>query len=337
MNSGVDDRRASILRAVIEAYINSAEPVGSVHVASLPGIEVSSATIRNEMSTLEAEGYLRQPHTSAGRIPTEKGYRKYVDELIPSVAVGPDRVDMVEGLFNKTHFEIEELLVSTSRLLTSITDCAAVVTGPSPQRTHILSIQLVGLGPRSVLLVAVDANGSIEKRTIDWPIETSAKHLVELSAILTSHFRNREVRDVEDTPHSSDADIEALIPNCMVAAKEAVRGAEREVVFIEGASRVVQSFDALDTIRGIISILERHYMVVSLMRSVLSRGQGVAIGSEHGLSSLRECAVVVAPYRVDGVAVGTVGLIGPTRMNYGSVIGIAQLVSDNLSKRLSEG
>ncbi len=337
MNAGVDDRRASILRAVIEAYINSAEPVGSAHVASLPGIGVSSATIRSEMNALEAEGYLQQPHTSAGRVPTERGYRRYVDELMTSIDVGPERIDRVDHFFNHAHLEIEELLSSTSRLLTSITDCAAVVTGPSPQRTHVLSVQLVSLGGRAVLIVVVDANGSVEKRTMEWPSEPEERHLIEIGTILTNHFRNREVREVDDIPHSPDAMVDTLIPACILAAKEAVRGAERDGVFIDGASRVVRAFDALETVRGIISILERHYMVVSLMRSILSKGQGVAIGSEHGLSSLRECAVIVAPYRVDGVQVGTVGLIGPTRMNYGSVIGVAQLVSEGLGKRLSEG
>ncbi|MDA8261391.1 MAG: heat-inducible transcriptional repressor HrcA [Actinomycetota bacterium] len=337
MNAGVDDRRSAILRAVVEAYIDAAEPVGSAYLAALPGMRVSPATIRNEMSALEGEGYLQQPHTSAGRVPTEKGYRRYVDELMTSADPGPDRADQVQGFFAKAHQEIEELLSSTTRLLTRMTDLAAVVTGPSARRARIVSVQLVALSSHTVVVVVVDANGSVEKRTIAWPGEADPGQLAEISTVLTSHFRDREVRDVDSSPRFEDAELDKLGAYAFVAVREAVRDADRDGVFIEGTSRIAASFGAVETVRDVISILERHYLVVTLMRSLLSRGQGVSIGSEHGVSSLRECAVVVAPYSVDGVEVGTIGLIGPTRMNYASAIGVANLVSENLTRRLSEG
>ncbi|MDA8373635.1 MAG: heat-inducible transcriptional repressor HrcA [Actinomycetota bacterium] len=337
MNAGVDDRRSTILRAIIEAYIDAAEPVGSAYLASLPGMRVSPATIRNVMSALEGEGYLHQPHTSAGRVPTEKGYRRYVDELMTSADPGPDRAGQVQGFFAKAHQEIEELLSSTTHLLTRMTDLAAVVTGPSAHRARIVSVQLVALSSRTVVVVVVDANGSVEKRTIVWPGEVDSGQLADIGNALTAHFREREVRDVDSPPRFEDPELDKLGAYAFVAVREAVRDAERDGVFIEGASRIAASFGAVETVRDVISILERHYLVVTLMRSLLSRGQGVAIGSEHGVSSLRECAVVVAPYSVDGVEVGTIGLIGPTRMNYASAIGVANLVSENLSRRLSEG
>lgn len=332
-----DDRRALVLRAVVEAYIGSADPVGSAHIASLPEISVSSATIRNAMNSLEQDGYLVQPHTSAGRIPTEKGYRRYVDGLMTSPELGPERNDTVDSFFSGAHFEIEDLLSSTTNLLTNLTNCAAVVTGPSPQRTQIIAVQLISLNSRSVIVVVVDVNGSVEKRTIEWPVDTNDSVLRKLSTLLSDHFRSKEAREIGVAPESDDLSLKTLLELSFNAAKEAIRDAENDGVFIGGASKVAQSFDAVETVRGIISILERHFMVLGLMRSVLASGHGVAIGSEHGLSSLRECAIVVAPYSVDGVQMGTVGLIGPTRMNYGSVIGAAKLVSQNLGRRLSEG
>ena len=177
----------------------------------------------------------------------------------------------------------------------------------------------------------------MEKRTIVWPGEVDSGQLAEIGNAMTAHFREREVRDVDSPPRFEDPELDKLGAYAFVAVREAVREADRDGVFIEGASRIAASFGAVETVRDVISILERHYLVVTLMRSLLSRGQGVAIGSEHGVSSLRECAVVVAPYSVDGVEVGTIGLIGPTRMNYASAIGVANLVSENLSRRLSEG
>ena len=334
---GLDDRRALILRAVIEAYINSAGPVGSAQIASLPAISLSSATIRNAMNSLEHDGYLAQPHTSAGRVPTEKGYRRYVDELMIDDEVGPERNDTVDSFFSNAYYEIDDLLNATTSLLTNLTNCAAIVTGPSTQQTQILSVQLICLSHSTVIVVVVDENGSVEKRTIDWPVNIDDDELREISRLLTDQFRNKMACDVLVAPVSSDLPLLGLLELSFKAAKEAIRNGENAGVFIGGTSNVVKSFDAVETVRGIVSILERHFMVLGLMRSILASGHGVAIGSEHGLSSLRECAIVVSPYSVDGVQVGTIGLIGPTRMNYSSVIGAAKLVSQNLGRRLSEG
>src|SRR3954470_4406349 len=153
----LDERKASILRAVVEEYIQTAQPVGSGHIASAPGVQVSSATVRNEMAALETEGFLAQPHTSAGRIPTEKGYRYFVDALTqPSL----DRTSsqQVRAFFDQAHGEIEQMLADTTRLLTGLTDYAAVVVGPAHEAAAVRSVQLVSLAPNVALFVAVLGN-----------------------------------------------------------------------------------------------------------------------------------------------------------------------------------
>ena len=162
----LDERKASILRAVVEEYIQTAQPVGSGHVAQAPGINVSSATVRNEMAALEGDGYLVQPHTSAGRIPTEKGYREFVDALTqPSL----DRTaaQQVRAFFDQAHGEIEQMLADTTRLLAGLTTYAAVVVGPPHEAAAVRSVQLVSLAPHVALFVAVLGNGVVEKRTVD--------------------------------------------------------------------------------------------------------------------------------------------------------------------------
>ncbi|MDA8195855.1 MAG: heat-inducible transcriptional repressor HrcA [Actinomycetota bacterium] len=335
MASNTEDRRAQILRAVVESYISSAEPVGSAQLASMAGIAVSPATIRNDMSYLEQEGYLAQPHTSSGRVPTERGYRRYVDELMPADSTEEEKRYQIEEFFNVAHGELEHLLGSTTKLLTNITDCAAVVTGPSPQRASILKVQYIEISKNSLLCVVVDINGSVEKATIPWPYDVSEKVLFEVSELMTSHFVGKEPGKVDSPPEFDDNS--EMIKIAFLGVKEALSEAERDGIYLSGASRVAASFDAVDTVRSVISILERQYLVVSLIRSVIGKGQSVAIGSENGISSLKECAVVAFPYTIDGVTMGSVGLIGPTRMKYGSVIGAVELVSENLSKRLSEG
>ncbi|MDA8276784.1 MAG: heat-inducible transcriptional repressor HrcA [Actinomycetota bacterium] len=333
--ANTEDRRAQILRAVVESYITSAEPIGSAQLATMAGIAVSSATIRNDMSYLEQEGYLAQPHTSSGRVPTERGYRRYVDELMPMDSTEEEKRSQIEEFFNVAHGELEHLLGSTTKLLTNITDCAAVVTGPSPQRAPILKVQYVAISKNALLCVVIDVNGSVEKATIPWPLEMSELDLAELSDQMTAHFVGKEPGKV-DSPPEVDRDGDR-VKLAFLGVKEALDGAERDGIYLSGASKVAASFDAVDTVRSVISILERQYLVVSLIRSVISKGQSVAIGSENGISSLKECTVVAFPYTIDGVAMGSVGLIGPTRMKYGSVIGAVELVSENLSKRLSEG
>src|SRR5690606_7280759 len=162
----LDERKTSILRAVVEEYIQTAQPVGSSHVVNAPGVSVSSATVRNEMAGLENEGYLVQPHTSAGRIPTEKGYRYFVDALNQPVL---DRASsqQVRAFFDRTHGEIGQMLADTTRLLSQLTDYAAVVVAPGREATQVLSVQLVVLAPRTALFVVVLADGSVEKRTVE--------------------------------------------------------------------------------------------------------------------------------------------------------------------------
>src|SRR5580700_2927412 len=164
-------RRAAILEAVVSEYIGTAEPVGSSHVASAPGVQVSSATVRSEMVALEHDGYLVQPHTSAGRIPTDKGYRFFVDHLTAPGVLGPVQRRRVTQFFAQVHGEMETVLERASGLLSELTSYAAVVVGPSHEAAISRSVQLVGLSPLHALLLGVLSGGAVEKRTIELDAE----------------------------------------------------------------------------------------------------------------------------------------------------------------------
>src|SRR2546423_1655645 len=192
----LDDRKAAILRVVVEEYIETAQPVGSTHVAALPELSVSSATVRNEMAALEREGYLVQPHTSAGRIPTDKGYRFFVDQLTEPSTLDPLRRQQVKAFFAKAHGELEQMLQDTSRLLSGLTDYAAVVVGPNREVATIRSAQLVSLAPKVALLVVVLSNGAIEKRTLELEHETGDERVAAASAHVAAHLFSRSLHDV---------------------------------------------------------------------------------------------------------------------------------------------
>jgi heat-inducible transcriptional repressor len=335
----LDERKAAILRVVVEEYVQTAQPVGSATVARQPELDVSSATVRNDMGVLEREGYLVQPHTSAGRVPTDKGYRFFVDSLIKPGPLDAARSQQVRAFFARTHGELEQMLHDTTTLLSGLTDYAAVVVGPSHEVATIRSIQLVGLGSRFVLLVVVLSNGAVEKRSLELGIEVSDAQLAAASAHLASHLIGHPLGAGLAgiaIPQTGDAVIDGLTGQ-VGEVLEGSHDHDVDTVFVGGAARMAVAFDAVDTIRRVLSILEQQYVIVTLLQDVLDRGLTVAIGTEHGVQPLAECSVVVAPYQVEGEPAGTVGVLGPTRMRYEQALAAVAVVSNRLGRALTEG
>ncbi len=332
----LDERKTAILRAVVQGYIETAQPVGSGHVASAPGVHVSSATVRNEMAVLEQEGYLHQPHTSAGRVPTDKGYRYFVDHLVPPGRLDGTRARQVRDFFDTTHGALEQMLRDTSGLLARLTDYAAVVVGPSIEAATLRSVQLVSLSSRVVLLVGVLSTGSVHHEPIELDDDVSVERVNAATAHLAVHLVGHPIGLLPDVPPTADAELDALVATALSALR-AVRHGDDDNVFVGGASRMAAAFDAVDVVRTVLVTLEQQYVVVSLLRDILDRGLTVAIGTEHGVQPLAACSVVVAPYIVEGEPVGTIGVLGPTRMNYPQALAAVGVVSERLGRHLSEG
>jgi heat-inducible transcriptional repressor len=332
----LNERQSAILEAVVTEYIGSAEPVGSSHVASAPGVQVSSATVRSEMVALERDGYLVQPHTSAGRIPTDKGYRFFVDHLTQPGVLGPAQHEQVTTFFDQVHGEMEEMLDRATGLLSELTSYAAVVVGPSHDSATIRSVQVVGLAPGLALLVVVLSDGAVEKRTIELDADVSDDVLIQSGAMLNAHLIGRTTSASWLVPSSGNTDVDRVVAAAGTAFGLIERSMESDQVFVGGPSRLAQSFDAVETVRSVLGILEQQLVVVTLLRDVLTRGLSVAIGTEHGYEPLASCAVVVAPVSIDGHELGAVGLFGPTRMDYPRALAAAHVVGERLGERLGE-
>ncbi|HEY7947502.1 MAG TPA: heat-inducible transcriptional repressor HrcA [Acidimicrobiales bacterium] len=334
----LDQRKAAILTAVVSEYIETAEPVGSAHITGTPGVEVSSATVRSDMAALERDGYLTQPHTSAGRIPTDKGYRFFVDTLGSPGTLGPVQRQEVRRFFAHVHGAVEDLLGHTSGLLANLTDYAAVVVGPTHETATIRSVQLVDLGPNLALLVVVLSDGAVEKRAIEIGAEHAADIddtvLAAAAGHMTAHLRGRTVADPGTVPDSGDAAFDAAVRLGTQALADLATVGEPEHVFVGGSSRMASAFDAVETVRSVLSILEQQLVVVELVEQILDRGLSVAIGSEHGFEPLASCALVLAPVSVDGETAGTIGVVGPTRMNYPRALASVAIVAERLGERL---
>jgi heat-inducible transcriptional repressor len=307
--------------------------VGSTLIANSPGVRVSSATVRNEMAVLEQEGYVAQPHTSAGRIPTDKGYRFYVDHVATPGHLDAVAVQRVGDFFDTAHGRLEELLHSTSNLLAQMTSHAAVVVGPSVERAVVRTIQVVGLSAHHATVVAVLSNGTVDDATLELPVDTSDARLAAASA----HLAACVVGQVLDAgtrlrPSGDDA-----VDQLCAAALGVLQPDDEEPVFVGGAASMAQAFDAVDTVRTVLRTLEQQYVLVTLVRDIIGRGLSVAIGTEHGIEPLAACSVVVAPIVVDGEQLGTIGVLGPTRMDYPQALATVEVVSDRLGRRLGTG
>jgi len=329
----LDDRKTAILRAVVEEYIATAQPVGSSHIAASDGVQVSSATVRNDMAFLEQEGYLAQPHTSAGRIPTDKGYRFFVDNLTPNGKLGVADQMKVGEFFDTATGRLEETLQRTSTLLAQMTNYAAVVLGPKKEVAVVRSVQLVGLSAHLATAVVVLSNGAVESEPIELAKTISEDELQRTTAHLSRLMVGKALGDMTLTAATGDVVIDTLAKQ-VLAAMSGRR--TDELVFVGGASAMAEAFDAVEIVRSVLHTLEQQFVMVSLVRDMLNRGLSVAIGAEHGVEPLAACSVVLAPVIADGTTLGTVGILGPTRMNYPQALATVEVVSDRLGRRLAD-
>ena len=272
----LDDRKTAILRAVVQEYIGTGQPVGSTHIATAPDINVSSATVRNEMAVLEQEGFLAQPHTSAGRIPTDKGYRFFVDHLSQPGRLDDVKVSQVRDFFDGAHGRMEELLARTSHLVAGLTNYASVVLGTKVERAEIRAVQIVGLSARQAMVVAVMSNGSVESEHLEFDAEVSETRLGAATAHMQRHLIGHGIVDARNIPQSGDVGVDAICEKASAALRHV--GSD-DSVFVGGASSIASAFDAVDVVRQVLQTLEQQYLVVTLVRDILDRGLSVSIGA----------------------------------------------------------
>ncbi len=344
----LDIRKAAILKAVVGEHIATGQPVGSMHLSEAAGLTISAATIRNEMSSLERDGYLMHPHTSAGRIPTDRGYRFFVDNVGSNVSVAEPVALQVKDFFDQAKGELERMLDHTTRLLSDLTHYTAVVVAPEIDLASIRSVQLVLLGSGTsrdgspidtALIVVVLSNGTVDKHHIELPRGLSTTQTALATATLTGGLLGLTIARV---PRTLTATTDAGVDVACAQALDAIRGEIRtnDSLFVGSTANMATAFDALQTVRSVLTLLEQQYLVVNLLRDTVRTGSAVSIGAEHGSEMLYEplasCSIVVAPYLIDGRVAGSVGVLGPTRMNYPQVMAAVAAVSERLSERLSE-
>lgn len=335
------DKRAQILlKTLVEHYISDGQPIGSRTLLQHSGLDVSPATIRNVMSDLEQLGFITSPHTSAGRIPTQKGYRLFVDSLLTVKPLENNAVQQLkEGLNSPSQ---TALINNAADMLSQLTQFAGVVLTPKRKRIAFKHLEFLALSEKKLLVIIVTQDGNVQNRVIVTEKPYSAAELTQASNYFNLHYQGFTLEEVQQKLHAELKQMQADMNKLMSAALEATQSdthTEKEAVVIAGERNLLQVDDLstnVTSLRKLFEIFERRTSLMQLLdNSQRAEGIQIFIGGESGYLPLDECSMVTAPYEADGQVVGTLGVIGPTRMAYERVIPIVDVTAKLLSNALS--
>ncbi|NGN95874.1 heat-inducible transcriptional repressor HrcA [Nocardioides sp. KC13] len=341
-----NERRLSVLRAIVEDYVKTEEPVGSKALVERHGLGVSPATVRNDMAALEEEGYITAPHTSAGRVPTDKGYRLFVDRLTTVKPMTAAEKRAIAGFLDGA-VDLDDVVTRSTRLLSQLTRQVAVVQYPTLSRSTVRHVELVALAPTRLLLVLILSTGRVEQRLLEVAEEVSEESLATLRTRINSAVAGAVIADAgealrtiaEPTDQPADAPRDPLataVAEALIEAMNDHRSDER--VSIGGTSNLARFGDSFDTaVRPLLEALEEHVVLLKLMGEATAGGLvTVRIGAEGPYQELSQTSVVATGYGPGDEALATLGVVGPTRMDYPGSMAAVRAVARYLSRILDE-
>jgi heat-inducible transcriptional repressor len=339
---GLDKRKAYILATVVYEYIATAEPVGSNTLTQKYNLGVSSATVRNEMAELEAEGYLVQPHTSAGRVPSDAGYRTYVDQLMPPEQLNADDRRRIRDDLRDASRELDDIIESATRLLGRLSNNLAFVTKPQPDSQTFRHIQLIWLSTHTGVAIVVTSLGVAAQTLFETKSDLDVELLTRLSSALNARLTNRPFRDITESDVRTVTDelgIDDDLRGAVVAALRSARGNDVQTVTAAGAQNLLDQpeFHDLRKLRSILRIIEEQKTLYELVADAMSTdAPSVKIGAELGFDEMPDLSVVTVPYRFGENAIGMLSVLGPRRMPYARLLALASGTAETLSERLSD-
>ncbi|KPK20639.1 MAG: HrcA family transcriptional regulator [Betaproteobacteria bacterium SG8_41] len=336
----LNERAQLLLKTLVERYVAEGQPVGSRALSKFSGLDLSPASIRNIMSDLEEMGFIASPHTSAGRVPTARGYRFFVDTLLTIKPLDRMEVHQLEEQLDTENRQ--RLVTSASHLLSELTHFAGVVRTPR-RNSGFRHIEFLRLSESRILLIIVTPEGDVQNRILHTDRPFAPSELTEAANILNQHYAGLTFTEIRHRIRDELRQLTEDMTQLMTAALEAGSRAETESsedVVISGESNLLDSQDLssnMSNLRRLFELFDRKTGLLQLL-DVSSRAQGVQIfiGGESGVAPLDECSVIAAPYTVDGQVVGTVGVIGPTRMAYERVIPLVDITAKLLTTVLTQ-
>ena len=322
------DRKKQILKIVVDSYINTAEPVGSkAIVEQMPG-KISSATIRNELADLVELGYLEQPHTSAGRVPSAQAYRLYVDSLIEPGALSDNERALINGWFNERRRSLDEIFQSTAKILSRMTQNVSMVLANRDAGARFRYMKFLPLDEHHAILCIITDDGNVDNCVVEIPLGMRPEELDYLAGKISRLLEGKELADISEellaVVHSNISDDKLLFTSLVQSIRRMRNKHMEQKVFLGGTKQLLNQPEFRDVarVRNLLGILEEERVVRDLLKSGEDSGLRVTIGSENKFSGIQDCSMVQATYRLNGKVVGTMAVLGPTRMEYGKVISV---------------
>ncbi|HEY2554703.1 MAG TPA: heat-inducible transcriptional repressor HrcA [Candidatus Cybelea sp.] len=341
-SGGLDKRKAYILATVVYEYIATAEPVGSQVLTQKYNLGISSATVRNEMAELEAGGYLTQLHTSAGRIPSDAGYRTYVDQLMQPEELNQNERRRIRDELSDAARELDEIIDHTTRLLGRLSNNLAFVTKPQQETPSFKHIQLIWLSPHTGVAIVVTSLGVAAQSLFELGAEVQPDDLTRFSNALNARLADRSMRDVTEAEIARAAtqarvsdDLRVAVVNACLSA----RSSEQPTIAAAGAQNLLDQpeFQDLRKLRSILRIVEEQKTLYRLVADAMTAdAASVKIGHELGSEELADLSIVTVPYRFGSHALGMLSILGPRRMPYARLLALASGTAETLSHRLSD-
>ena len=345
VNSGLDERSAEVLRAIIREHVISGEPIGSKRVAQGGRLSLSPATIRSVMAQLESQGLLAQPHTSAGRVPTDKAYRVYVDRMIEKPRMSPTQAQAIDMALDESGGEVDDLLEAASRQLSRMSKQVGVVLAPELQRIVVTRLEFVRLDAGRVVAILVGSSGLVHNRILEVSEPREQQELDRIGRYLSTEFGGRTLPEMRELLQKRVGEERAAYDKLMARSLELGRQAvesddDSTEVFVEGTSNLVRipEFADLERMRSLLRTLEEKRTLIRILGRVLDgSGVRVVIGEENPMADLAGCSLVAASYGTGGRSLGTLGIVGPTRMEYARAIALVDYLAKVLTRRLTPG
>ena len=337
----LNERKLNILKAIVKDYIETAEAVGSRTISKKHDLGISAATIRNEMADLEELGYLIQPHTSAGRVPSEKGYKLYVDMLMSQSELSDDEKRLIEGCVNTNINHIKDLIQETSKLLSQLTNYTTVAVANNVQSHSVIKhIQLVSMSDNKILLIVVTNKGDIKNANLTTSVYLDQSKLNIISDSLTSKLGGKNITDLDDRLIAfikyEISEYSSFIDQLLNALN--FESVEEELLYsLNGATNIFNypEFNDIFKAKSFLKMIEKKDNIESMIKSkgIQKDNINIVIGSDNNCEVAQDCSIVTATYEIDKKLVGRISFIGPTRMDYSRIYAIVNYMSLLLNKK----
>ncbi|MFE8703224.1 heat-inducible transcriptional repressor HrcA [Cytobacillus sp. FJAT-54145] len=334
------DRQLLIFQVIVDDFIRSAQPVGSRSLSKKEEITFSSATIRNEMADLEELGFLEKTHTSSGRIPSEKGYRFYVDHLLSPQQLDTHDVNSVQSIFAERIYELEKIVQKSAKILSDLTNYTSIVLGPAVKENRLKRIQIVPLNKETAIAIIVTDTGHVENKMFHLPEALDANDIEKMVNILNERLTGVPIEDLNDKIYKEVATLlRQHIRNydsMMTSLTETLKISPSEKLFFGGKTNMLSQpeFHDIEKVKNLMNMIDQEQGIYDLIRKNPS-GIHVKIGKENNNSAMDNCSLITATYSIGAEQLGTIAILGPTRMEYSRVISLLQFISKDLSSVLT--